>query len=111
MAIGGAIRSFVAGYVGASMAISGWVAVWGATRGWVEKALIGSPEPASDKQFFYSKFADEADWPLHEDERDEGKTPPVKRKKSKEKKGIKKEAEAKSGNKVEARRREWGCWG
>ncbi|CAL2247305.1 unnamed protein product [Prunus armeniaca] len=99
MAIGGAIRSFVAGYVGASMAISGWVAVW------------GSPEPASDKQFFYSKFADEADWPLHEDERDEGKTPPVKRKKSKEKKGIKKEAEAKSGNKVEARRREWGCWG
>ncbi|VVA40543.1 Hypothetical predicted protein, partial [Prunus dulcis] len=51
------------------------------------------------------------DWPLHEDERDEGKTPPVKRKKSKEKKGIKKEADAKSENKVEARRREWGCWG
>ncbi|KAH0988558.1 hypothetical protein GBA52_000041 [Prunus armeniaca] len=50
---------------------------------------------------FDSNFADEeaeiahsaADWPLHEDERDEGKTPPVKRKKSKENKGIKKEDE------------------
>ncbi|CAL8109086.1 unnamed protein product [Prunus armeniaca] len=60
---------------------------------------------------FDSNFADEeaeiahsaADWPLHEDERDEGKTPPVKRKKSKEKKGIKKEAEAKSGNKEDER--------
>ncbi|KAI5342270.1 hypothetical protein L3X38_010145 [Prunus dulcis] len=84
MAIGGAIRSFVAGYVGALMDIGG---------GW----LCGVRQ--------------EADWPLHEDERDEGKTPPVKRKKSKEKKGIKKEADAKSENKVEARRREWGCWG
>ncbi|ONI36423.1 hypothetical protein PRUPE_1G584300 [Prunus persica] len=60
---------------------------------------------------FDSNFADEeaeiahsaADWPLHEDERDEGKTPPVKRKKSKEKKGIKKEAEAKSGNREDER--------
>ncbi|XP_008218655.1 PREDICTED: WD repeat-containing protein DDB_G0290555 isoform X2 [Prunus mume] len=57
---------------------------------------------------FDSNFADEeiahsaADWPLHE-ERDEGETPPLKRKKSKEKKGIKKEAEAKSGNKDDER--------
>ncbi|PQQ11800.1 WD repeat-containing protein 74 isoform X2 [Prunus yedoensis var. nudiflora] len=56
---------------------------------------------------FDSNFADEeaevahsaADWPLHEDERGEGETPPMKRKKSKEKKGIEKDAEAKSGNK------------
>lgn len=52
---------------------------------------------------FYSVEAEvahsAADWPLHEDERGEGETPPVKRKKSKEKKGIKKDAEAKSGNK------------
>ncbi|RXH96047.1 hypothetical protein DVH24_008547 [Malus domestica] len=92
----------------ASCGLDSYLRLWN-VKTWQLLSAVYMKQPLSNV-LFYSNFADEeaevvnppANRLLHGEhiaaERDEDETPPVKRKKSKEKKGNKKEAKAKSGN-------------